>query len=376
MTHPITRLRDNLSNLLPRWIVILLAIPLGVLNGWVILQVVRYFGSTFTILAVATLLAFLLSFPVRFLEKRGIGRGYSILLVFLTFLGILATLGTTLLPLLFIQLQELITHLPDGVNAVSQQLESFQNWATERRLPINVRGIAQQIQAIVPQGIDDVTNHVIGVVLETADSLFNAILTIALTLYLLLHGDGFWKTIFQWFPVQWVQEGQRLLSQNFRNYYVGQMTVAVIEGTVLTIVFLILRVPFFLLFGIGIGLMVLIPFFDVLGTLLASLIVGVTNPALGVIVLISAILTDQIIDNTVSPRIIGRLVGLNPVWVILSLLIGIQTAGFLGIVLAVPLASTIGDVLALVRSTRRPGPSEQSQKIETADTEVVNAAVS
>jgi predicted PurR-regulated permease PerM len=313
---------------------------------------------------------------VRFLEKRGIGRGYSILLVFLTFLGILATLGTTLLPLLFIQLQELITHLPDGVNAVSQQLESFQNWATERRLPINVRGVAQQIQAIAPQGIDDVTNQLIGVVLETADSLFNAILTIALTLYLLLHGDGFWKTIFQWFPVQWVQEGQRLLSQNFRNYYVGQMTVAVIEGTVLTIVFLILRVPFFLLFGIGIGLMVLIPFFDVLGTLLASLIVGVTNPALGVIVLISAILTDQIIDNTVSPRIIGRLVGLNPVWVILSLLIGIQTAGFLGIVLAVPLASTIGDVLALVRSTQRPDPSEQSQKVATADTEVVNAAVS
>lgn len=75
MTHPITRIRDTLSNLLPRWIVILLAIPLGILNGWAILQFIRYFGSTFTILAIATLLSFLLNFPVTFLEKRGIGRG-------------------------------------------------------------------------------------------------------------------------------------------------------------------------------------------------------------------------------------------------------------------------------------------------------------
>jgi predicted PurR-regulated permease PerM len=376
MTHPLTRLRDTLSSILPRWIVILLAIPLGVLNGWVILQVLRYFGSTFTVLVVATLLAFLLNFPVQLLEKRGIGRGYSILLVFLTFLGILATLGITLLPLLFLQLQELITHLPDGVNAVSRQLEMFQAWAAERRLPINVSGIAQQLEAIVPQEIDDVTNQVIGVVLETADSLFDAILTIALTLYLLLHGEGFWQTIFQWFPEQWTQAGQQLLSQNFRNYFVGQMTVAVIEGTVLTIVFFILRVPFFLLFGIGIGLMVLIPFFDVLGALLASLIVGVTNPMLGATVLVSAILIDQIIDNTISPRILGRLVGLNPVWVILSLLIGIQTAGFLGIILAVPLASTIGDILSEVRSTRsnQADPSGQIQQTAKTGSEIAKAS--
>ena len=95
--------------------------------------------------------------------------------------------------------------------------------------------------------------------------------------------------------------------------------------------------------------MVLIPFFDVLGVLLVSLIVSLTNVWLGVAVLVIAILADQVIDNTVSPRIIGKLIGLNPVWVIVSLLLGAKIAGFVGILLAVPLASTIADVIADLR---------------------------
>lgn len=350
MPNQIIQFKEKITDRLPRWLVVLLTIPLAVLNGWVILQVFQYFGSTVTVLAIATLLAFLLNFPVQFLEKRDIQRGYSILLVFLTFLGILATLGITLLPLLLTQLQELVLHLPKGLSAASEQLQQFQDWATDRQLPINVSGIVAQLESLVPQEVNNLPNQVFEIVLETVDSVFEVILTVALTLYLMLHGQGFWNSILQWLPTRLNDRFQQSLNQNFRNYFVGQFTVALIQGTVLTIVFFLLRIPFFLLFGMGVGLMVLIPFFDVLGVLLVSLIVSLTNLWLGVAVLVIAILADQVIDNTVSPRIIGKLIGLNPVWVIVSLLLGAKIAGFVGILLAVPLASTIGDVIADLRT--------------------------
>ncbi|HEY9696969.1 MAG TPA: AI-2E family transporter [Trichocoleus sp.] len=346
MTNQATQAKEKITSRLPRWLLILLSIPLVVLNGWVVLQVFKYFGSIVTVLAIATLLAFLLNFPVQFLEKRGIQRGYSILLVFLTFLGILATLGITLLPLLSIQLQELVLNLPDRIDAGSEQLQRFQDWASNRRLPINVSGIVTQLESLVPQEVNNLPNRVFEIVLETVDSVLEVILAVALTLYLMLHGQEFWNSIFQWLPLQVSSRVRQSLNQNFRNYFIGQFTIALIQGTVLTIVFFFLRIPSFLLFGMGVGLLGLIPFFDVLGVLLVSLIVVLTNFWLGVAVLVIALLVDQVIDNTVSPRVIGKLIGLNPVWVIISLLLGAKIAGFVGILLAVPLSSTIADIIA------------------------------
>lgn len=51
------------------------------------------------------------------------------------------------------------------------------------------------------------------------------------------------------------------------------------------------------------------------------------------------------IDNAIAPRILGQLVGLNPVWVILSLILGAQIGGILGILIAVPLAGAFKVVL-------------------------------
>ena len=62
---------------------------------------------------------------------------------------------------------------------------------------------------------------------------------------------------------------------------------------------------------------------------------------LGGEVLIVATIIDQGIDNAIAPRIFGGLIGLNPVWIIISLLLGAKLGGVLGLVIAVPLAGAI-----------------------------------
>ena len=65
---------------------------------------------------------------------------------------------------------------------------------------------------------------------------------------------------------------------------------------------------------------------------------------LGLEVAAIGIAIDQINSNIVAPRILGNLTGLNPVWVVISLLIGAKLGGVVGLLVAIPLASFIKDI--------------------------------
>ncbi|MCZ0902176.1 AI-2E family transporter, partial [Microcoleus sp. HI-ES] len=80
------------------------------------------------------------------------------------------------------------------------------------------------------------------------------------TFYLLLHGDRVWEGLFKWFPSKLSLQLRELLARSFHNYFVGQATLAGLMGLSITVTFLIMRVPFGLLFGLGVGVMTMIPF--------------------------------------------------------------------------------------------------------------------
>jgi predicted PurR-regulated permease PerM len=279
----------------------------------------------------------------------------------------LAIIAITLVPLIATQVEDLIRHLPELIDSSRMQLQAFQSWAAGRRLPINMSGVITRLESLAPESIQSFSVQIPNVVLGAADSILETILVLALTLYLLLHGQAFWNGIFRWLPDGMSKQIRESLRQNFQNYFVGQATIAVIQAILLSSAFFVIQLPNFLLFGVGIGLLVLVPFLDIVGAILVSGIVALSNVWLGGVVFGLCLLVDQITDNAVSPRIMGKLVGLNPVWIILSLLIGAKVGGFLGIILAIPLASTIQDVLEHLY----PTPSEPPEPIEAAEIHAV-----
>jgi predicted PurR-regulated permease PerM len=350
---------------LPRWLVIALALPLIALDGWVILQVLSYFQSIVSALVIASVLAFLLGYPVKLLEQKGMQRSQAVFLVFLSALTGIAMLTVTLVPIVLTQLEDLLTYLPDLLSSGSQQLQAFQSWAAVHRLPVNFSGLIDRLEQLAPEGLESFSQRIPGVVLGAAGNLLETILVVALTLYLMLSGEKFWRGIFRWLPQPLGNQVQQLLRQNFQNYFVGQATVALIQGVTLSLAFLLLRLPMFLLFGMGIGLLALIPFFDILGVLTVSLITALSNIWLGLGVFALCLVVDQIVDNAISPRIMGKLVGLNPIWIILSLLLGAQIGGFAGIILAIPLASTIQDVVDYLYPSSAPDSVSETPLVET-----------
>jgi predicted PurR-regulated permease PerM len=129
------------NNKLPQWLSLSLAFPLAVLNAWVLLLVVRYFQPLVSIFVAASLLAFILDYPIRFFQKQGVKRYLAVGGVLLLALVLVVALTLTLVPLILQQLNELANFLPSWIDSGTQQLQAFQNWAATQQLPVNLKGI-------------------------------------------------------------------------------------------------------------------------------------------------------------------------------------------------------------------------------------------
>jgi len=329
---------------LPRWALLGLTLPLLVLNGWVLLLVCNYFQPLPNILIIATLIAFLLDYPIKFLQSWWGKRNLAVLAVLLLATLIFILLILIFVPLVIKQLNELIISLPSWFIAGKQQLRLFQDWAIDQNLPVDVTGLLNQLADRISTQVQKFAKQLLSLAFDTIGSLLNIILTVVLSFYLALYGERVWQGIFSWLPPNMGSELQQSLNETFHNYFIGQTIVALIAGTVMTLVMILLKVPFGLLFGLAIGLMTLIPFGGTLSLLVVVSLIAWQDAwlALKVFAIGEGLL--QVNENVVVPRILGEAIGLNPVWILISLLIGAKLGGLLGALIAVPCAGFVKTV--------------------------------
>lgn len=155
-------------------------------------------------------------------------------------------------------------------------------------------------------------------------------------------------------PIKLGRSLQTTLPRSFRNYFIGQGTVALILGTLLAIAFTLFRIPYGFLFGVFIGSLALFPYGGTFGITLVTLLLALKSIGLGVTVLAISTVVDQVVENGIAPRLMGHLTGVHPVWVVIAILIGGKIAGILGVVLAVPIASTVKEVMDIYKPKRIP----------------------
>lgn len=341
-----------------RLLMVGLAAPIMVLNFWAMASIAKFFGVLIGIAVVASLLAFLLNYPVSWCVERGLRRDPASIIVFLLTLSLVIGLGITLFPLAFAQAQQLATRLPEWIESGRQQLIVLSQQAEERGIPLNLDVMTAQFIDRLQGQLQTLTrslfNIALGTVSGVVDILIDVLVTVILTFYLLQHGDELWQSLLSWLPESKQEPVSRILRLSFQNYFIGQMILGICMASALIPTFLILKVPFGLLFGLTIGTMALVPFGGTVGIISVTLLVALQNIWLGLKVLIAAVIVQQILENLVAPRVLGSVTGLNPVWVFISVLIGAKTAGLIGVVIAVPTAVVIKTALMTVRSQLDP----------------------
>jgi predicted PurR-regulated permease PerM len=331
-----------------------LSAPILVLNFWAVASIAKFFGALIGIIVVASLLAFLLNYPVNWCVEHKLKREPASIIIFLLALSVLLGLGITLFPLAYAQVQQLAVRLPEWTESGRQQLIVLGLEAEERGIHLNLDVITAQIMDRLQGQIQSLTKSLVNLTLGTVSSLFESaiaiLITTILTFYLLQHGDELWKSLIDWLPESKQKPISRLLRLSFQNYFIGQLILGICMALALIPTFLLLKVPFGLLFGLTIGTMALIPFGGTVGIISVTFLVALQNIWLGLKVLAAAAIVQQVLENLVAPRVLGSVTGLNPVWVFMSVLVGAKTAGLVGVVIAVPMAVVAKTGLMNLRS--------------------------
>ncbi len=325
--------------------------PIIALNVWLLYLLFRLFQHPITIVSIAAILAFLLNYPVKFFERVALTRSRAVIIVLLVTLTLLVILGVTLVPIVIDQTIQLLNKIPDWLATSQANLEHIEALAQKRRLPLDLRVVSNQINANIQSLVQQLASAAVGFAGTVLSGVLDVILVVVLAFYMLLYGDRVWSSIFNLLPPHIRFPLTTSLRLNFHYFFLSQILLALFMVISLTPVFLILKVPFALLFAILIGISQLIPFIGAtLGIGLVTFLILLQNWWLATQVAVAAIIIQQIKDNLLGPKLLGDFIGVNPIWIFVAILMGFEIAGLLGTLVAVPIAGTIKGTFDAIKS--------------------------
>jgi predicted PurR-regulated permease PerM len=181
---------------------------------------------------------------------------------------------------------------------------------------------------------------------------------IFLTFFMLLEGGAWLERFFSLFPERSQKRWRAVGHDVYRTvggYVTGNLLISVIAGVSVTIVLLIMGVPYAVALGLLVAVLDLIP---LAGATVAGVIVVLVAflhsvPA-GIVLLVFIIAYQQLENHFLQPVIYGRTVELSPLVVLISVLVGAELAGILGALAAIPVAGSIQVIVRDQLAHRRP----------------------
>ncbi|MCU0529049.1 MAG: AI-2E family transporter [Cyanobium sp. Prado107] len=330
---------------LPPWLKAGLALPLLVLNLWVLRQLLLPLAPFPALFVTAALIAFLLDIPSRWLRRLGLPRPLATALVLGVALGLLLLALLGLGPRLVEQLGDLIAVLPRWISHGQVWLDNLEAWATRQGLPSDFGTLSSDLLSRLSTLATQLSQRLLSLLGATVGLTINTVIVLVLAVFLLLGGETITAGLALWLPAAVRPLVMDTLGRTFRGYFGGQVLLALILSSLQILVFTALEIPYGVLFAVLIGFTTLIPFASSLTIVLVSGLLALNDPRTGLEVLLAAIVVGQVVDQVIQPRLMGRIVGLQPAWLLISLPLGARLGallGFgelLGLLLAVPVAS-------------------------------------
>lgn len=296
-------------------------------------------GILFKILSIAApfffafIIAYALNPCVRFLQKKGLPKWASILLVITVVIVIFTLIIVIAGPLLFNQLSSLFS----GIMSFFKELST--NYALDfGDLQTSLNDIFADILKNLGSFVSDGAVNFIGVSLGLISTI---LVSVSAAVYFLIDMDKF-RAMTKTFlsrKSQKMFKYARLLDNEMKLYLTGFLKIICINFFLYTFVFLLTGHPNALLLGFLASIASLIPYFGGIFTNIIALITAfVISPALFVKVLIAVVALSVLDGNVISPLIYGKTNKIPPVLIILAIFAGGSLFGVVGIVLALPLS--------------------------------------
>ncbi len=288
--------------------------------------------------------------PAR-LHRWRLARPLAIVLTYLLLFLIVAGIIAFFVPPVAEQVGVLVKKWPELTGRVEEWGTRGWGWY-QRNIPADWR---QTIETNLKGLLNDVIRAVQNGVVATLRQVFSTIsfviglVVIPFWLFYILHDESQVKTgLVQALPQQLRADllcMARLIDDVLSAYIRGQLLLCLFVGGMATIALLIIGVPFALVLGLIAGLFEALPFVGpILGAIPALLLALLSNPVSAIWVAIAFFAIQQVENLVLVPRIAGKSVKLHPAMVMVVLVVGNELAGFLGMLLAVPVTAVIRDV--------------------------------
>jgi predicted PurR-regulated permease PerM len=323
---------------------------------WTILWVALLFAVTLFVLYevrrvlvwifVALFAASVLSPVVGLLVRRGVKRGLAVGLVIVALLVVGGGVTYAFVKPLVNESVKFADDLPSLVDdvrnapVVKNILERF-----------NVQDKVNAASADLPHRLIGLSGPILSAFKTVGELLIAALTIFVLTIFLLLYGPTFFEGLLA--QIHDPDERTRvreLGSEMLRavsGWVAGNVVTSIIAGVVSMIFFFIVGLPYVVLLSLWVGIADLIPLVGATLGAIPAIIVGFVNGVpTGIAVLVYFIVYQQLENHILQPYIYGRTIQLNPFVVLVSVLIGVELAGFLGALFALPVAGAVNVLVA------------------------------
>ena len=302
-------------------------------------------------------IAWVLAPVVKFLHDRCYIRPRFVAVVLTLILAIAIAVGALWL---------IIPHFIEGVLHIKDALLRYlQNGGQNTQLPGWLQHLLQQwigslqLEEMLQQDnllqmVRTSLPHVWNVVQSTANVVVSLASSAFALLYLVLlltdydHYSTVWLKYVPRSQRAFLEQLSNDVAHNMRGYFRGQVLVAISNGVMFSIGFWLIGLPMPVGMGVFVGVLSFIPYIQVLGILPAALLAllqmadtGSSFWGMMALVIVVYIVVQVLQDTIFTPRIMGRIMGLSPAVVLLSLSVWGYIAGIIGLMVALPLTTLI-----------------------------------
>lgn len=336
----------------PGTIIMILVIGAGAYALWLLRDIAL-------LVLTAIVIASAIEPGVMFFRRYRVHRVVAVTIMYLIVFGSLFGLTYAFLPPILNEAQGLLSAAPQYLDTLN--------------LPSSLSGVAEtartaasgeQSQSIFDtllafqSAFTDTSGGVVRVVSTFFGGIFSLLLVVVLSFYFAVQSTGVEDFIRIISPAKhekyatglWLR-AQRKIGQ----WMQGQLLLSLISGTITYLGLLILGVPYAFLLAVIAAVMNLVPVF---GSLIAGVFATIVALSAGGVTLALMVaglflILNQIEGNLLYPLVVNKVVGIPPLLVILALLVGGSLAGFLGVVLSIPLAAAFREFLSDIERNKR-----------------------
>lgn len=314
--------------------------------------------------------ALILDVPVRFFERhmfkkskkeftKKLKRPIALVLAIVMIVGVLAGIIGLVIPELInavkiivqaavdlfgkigdTEAEALVSKLPFGEMLYNNILANYN---------IDWDKIGSTLQKWITEQGGNIMNTAVGTVSTLITAVANFIIALIFAIYILISKEKLEKQA-QRLIKAWIPEkvGNMVLHTFevglgiFRNFVSGQTLEAVILGTLCMVGMLILKIPYAPMVGALVGVTAYIPVVGAfVGTAIGVFMILTVSPTKALVFIIYLLILQQIEGNVIYPKVMGDKINLPAIWVLAAVTIGGGIAGPLGMILGVPVTSTI-----------------------------------